>query len=177
MYGEPTAFPTPEDAPFPIQTSLYGASKVGAEGLLTAYAHGFGFRVKIFRFVSMLGPRYSHGHVIDFWRKLKADPTQIEVLGNGNQFKSYLHVSDAISGIFHAIRSNRAVPFKNGGSVEVYNVGHTQGRTVRENPGNDLQSHAHSTQGYVFGRRARVGRRLAENPTRRKSPWFARLEA
>ncbi len=124
VYGEPTAFPTPEDAPFPIQTSLYGASKVGAEGLLTAYARGFGFRVKIFRFVSMLGPRYSHGHVIDFWRKLKADPTKIDVLGDGNQNKSYLHVSDAVAGVLCAFRNDRL--------IDICNVGLGYGITVNE---------------------------------------------
>jgi UDP-glucose 4-epimerase len=126
VYGEPTEFPTPEEARFPVQTSLYGASKVGAEGLLTAYAHGFGFNVKIFRFVSMLGHRYSHGHVIDFWRKLKADPTEITVLGNGNQNKSYLHVSDAINGVIRAFESDSR-------SIEIYNVSHWYGHTVRDN--------------------------------------------
>lgn len=80
VYGDAALLPTPEDAPFPVQTSLYGASKVAAEALLSAYAHGYGFRVDIFRFVSMLGPRYTHGHVFDFWRKLKADATRLEVL-------------------------------------------------------------------------------------------------
>src|SRR6187402_2344558 len=93
VYGDTSLLPTPEDAPFPLQTSLYGASKVAAEALLSAYAHGYGFRVHIYRFVSMLGPRYTHGHVFDFWRKLKADPTRLEVLGDGKQRKSYLHVS------------------------------------------------------------------------------------
>jgi len=79
VYGDAAVLPTPEDAPFPLQTSLYGASKLAAEGLLSAYAHGYGFRASVFRFVSMLGPRYTHGHVFDFWRKLRHDPTQLEV--------------------------------------------------------------------------------------------------
>ena len=66
VYGEPEIFPTPEDAPFPIQTSLYGASKLAGEGLLGAYAHGYGFSSVVFRFVSSLGERYTHGHVFDF---------------------------------------------------------------------------------------------------------------
>src|SRR4051812_46476025 len=77
VYGDAELLPTPEDAPFPVQTSLYGASKVAAEGLLSAYAHGYGFRSSIFRFVSMLGPRYTHGHVFDFWQKLRQDPTRL----------------------------------------------------------------------------------------------------
>ena len=62
VYGEADVFPTPENAPFPIQTSLYAASKVAGEGLISAYATGFGFQAFIFRFVSILGERYSHGH-------------------------------------------------------------------------------------------------------------------
>jgi UDP-glucose 4-epimerase len=118
VYGDATAFPTPEDAPFPVQTSLYATSKVAAEGLLTSYAFGFGFRTWIFRFVSLLGPRYTHGHVVDFWRKLKRDPSRLEVLGDGHQRKSYLHVSDCVSAMFLAIESARA-------SINVHNLGHT----------------------------------------------------
>src|SRR5262249_49808549 len=103
VYGEPEVFPTPEDAPFPVQTSLYAASKVAAEGLLTSYAWGYGFRAHIFRFVSLLGPRYSHGHVIDFYRKLKKDSTRLDVLGNGKQTKSYLHVEDCVGGMLLAL--------------------------------------------------------------------------
>lgn len=99
VYGEPDVFPTPETAPFPIQTSLYAASKVAGEGLISAYAHGFGFQAYIFRFVSILGERYTHGHVFDFYAKLLANPHQIEVLGNGKQRKSYLYVQDCIDAI------------------------------------------------------------------------------
>jgi UDP-glucose 4-epimerase len=99
VYGEPEVFPTPETAPFPIQTSLYAASKVAGEGLISAYAHGFGFQAFIFRFVSILGERYTHGHVFDFYAKLLANPHQIEVLGNGKQRKSYLYVQDCVNAI------------------------------------------------------------------------------
>jgi UDP-glucose 4-epimerase len=80
IYGEPDIFPTPELCPFPIQTSLYGASKLACEGLIAAYCEGFGFKSYIFRFVSILGERYTHGHVIDFYQKLLASPTHIDVL-------------------------------------------------------------------------------------------------
>jgi UDP-glucose 4-epimerase len=103
VYGEPEVFPTPETAPFPVQTSLYAASKVAGEGLITAYAHGFGFQAYIFRFVSILGERYTHGHVFDFYAKLRANPHTIEVLGNGRQRKSYLYVQDCIDAIFTVI--------------------------------------------------------------------------
>jgi UDP-glucose 4-epimerase len=102
IYGEPTVFPTPEDAPFPVQTSLYGASKLACEGLIAAYCEGFGFSVNIFRFVSILGERYTHGHVFDFYGRLRKDPSTLHVLGNGKQRKSYLYVHDCIDAIFLA---------------------------------------------------------------------------
>ncbi len=121
MYGEPTLIPTPEDCPLPVQTSLYGASKLACEGLLSAYAFGYGFSCWAFRCVSMLGPRYSHGHVIDFCKKLRMDPTQLHVLGDGHQRKSYLHVSDSISGILVAIeKAERTEPY------HVFNLGHSE---------------------------------------------------
>ena len=85
IYGEPEIVPTPENVPFPIQTSLYGASKLAGEGLIQAFAEGFGFTTWIFRFVSILGERYTHGHIYDFYRKLQNDPTRLEVLGDGYQ--------------------------------------------------------------------------------------------
>jgi UDP-glucose 4-epimerase len=118
VYGEATVVPTPEDAPFPVQTSIYATSKVAAEGLLTSYALGFEMRAWIFRFVSLLGPRYTHGHVIDFWRKLRRDPTRLDVLGNGKQKKSYLHVSDCVAAMFVAIGAARE-------PINVLNLGHT----------------------------------------------------
>ena len=83
IYGEPEVHPTPEDAPFPVQTSLYGASKLAGEGLIQAYCEGFGFQGYIFRFVSILGERYTHGHVFDFYRKLRQNPHELHILGDG----------------------------------------------------------------------------------------------
>jgi UDP-glucose 4-epimerase len=116
VYGEASVFPTPEDAPFPVQTSLYGASKLAGEGLIAAYAAGYGFEGCIFRFVSILGERYTHGHVFDFYRSLRADPTRLRVLGNGKQRKSYLYVGDCLDAILLAMDKTR-------GKVEVYNLG------------------------------------------------------
>ena len=100
IYGDAKVIPTPEDAPFPTQTSLYGASKLAAEGLISAYCEGFQFQAWIYRFVSVLGPRYTHGHVFDFLRQLLlTDPTTLNVLGDGNQRKSYMHVNDCIDGM------------------------------------------------------------------------------
>jgi UDP-glucose 4-epimerase len=128
VYGEAAVIPTPEDAPFPVQTSLYATSKVAAEGLLTSYALGFDLRTWIFRFVSVLGPRYTHGHVIDFWRKLKKDPTRLEVLGNGKQKKSYLYVGDCVTAMLTAID-------RSGEPINVLNLGHDDWIEVRESVG------------------------------------------
>ena len=103
VYGEAEVVPTPENAPFPIQTSLYGASKLACEGLIAAYAESFGIKAWIFRFVSILGPRYTHGHVYDFYQQLMKHPEKLVVLGNGYQKKSYLHVSDCVEAIHKSI--------------------------------------------------------------------------
>jgi UDP-glucose 4-epimerase len=104
VYGETKVVPTPEDAPFPIQTSLYGASKVAGENLIQAYCEGYGFQSWIFRFVSILGERYTHGHVFDFYKKLLQNNNSLEVLGNGQQKKSYLYVGDCIEAILFAVK-------------------------------------------------------------------------
>ena len=116
IYGEPEVFPTPEAAPFPIQTSLYGASKLACEALIQAYCTGFGFQSYIFRFVSILGERYTHGHVFDFCKQLREHPDRLHVLGNGLQKKSYLYVQDCIDAILTAIA-------KSPGQVNLYNLG------------------------------------------------------
>jgi len=116
IYGEPEVFPTPETCPFPMQTSLYGASKLAGEGMIAAYAVGYGLRACIFRFVSILGERYSHGHVFDFYRKLLANPNEIEVLGNGKQRKSYLYIQDCLDAIFLAME-------KAADPVNIFNLG------------------------------------------------------
>lgn len=123
VYGEAVILPTPENAPFPIQTSLYGASKLAAEGLIQAYVEGFGFQAYIFRFVSILGERYTHGHVFDFFRKLDNDPTQLEVLGDGKQTKSYLYVHDCIDAILLALKkANRKINIFNLGTNDYCQV-------------------------------------------------------
>ncbi len=116
VYGEAQVIPTPEDAPFPIQTSLYGASKLAGEGLIQAYCEGYGFQGYIFRFVSILGERYSHGHVFDFYRGLLQNPAELSILGNGLQRKSYLYVQDCIDAIFFVIEKAQE-------KVNIYNLG------------------------------------------------------
>ena len=123
VYGEPEIFPTPETCPFPIQTSLYGASKLAAEGLIQAYCEGFGFQGYIFRFVSILGERYSHGHVFDFYQQLSLHPEHLHVLGDGHQKKSYLYVQDCIDAILTALeRANDKVNIFNLGTDEYCEV-------------------------------------------------------
>jgi UDP-glucose 4-epimerase len=116
IYGEAAVIPTPENAPFPVQTSLYGASKLAAEGLISAYCESFDFQAWIFRFVSILGERYTHGHVFDFYRQLRNDPRCLRVLGNGHQRKSYLYVHDCIDAILVAME-------KAGSRVNIFNLG------------------------------------------------------
>jgi len=120
-YGEAQIIPTPEDAPFPIQTSLYAASKVAGEALIHSYCEGFGFEGYIFRFVSILGERYTHGHVFDFYKQLLDHPDHLRVLGDGTQRKSYLHVGDCVNAILHVMTTGTALKAKH--RVEVYNLG------------------------------------------------------
>jgi UDP-glucose 4-epimerase len=115
IYGESAVIPTPEDAPFPVQTSLYGASKLAAEGFIAAYVEGFGIHATVYRFVSILGRGYSHGHVRDFVDQLVEHPDQLHILGDGNQRKSYLEVTDCVAAMVG--RLGRARGF------EVFNLG------------------------------------------------------
>ena len=116
IYGEAEVIPTPEDAPFPVQTSLYGASKLAGEGLIQAFAEGYGFNTWIFRFVSILGERYTHGHIFDFCQKLMNDPHKLPILGDGMQDKSYMYVQDCIDAMLAAIEHSN-------NKVNIFNLG------------------------------------------------------
>jgi len=116
VYGEPSVFPTPEDCPFPIQTSLYASSKLAGEAMISSYCEGFGFTGYIFRFVSILGERYTHGHVFDFCKQLMKNPNELTILGNGSQRKSYLHISDCLNAIQTIIEKSTE-------PVNIYNLG------------------------------------------------------
>ena len=132
VYGEALVTPekpTPETDAFPVQTSLYGASKTAGEGLLAAYAEGAQIdEAYIFRFVSILGERYTHGHVFDFYRKLRDDPSTLEVLGNGKQRKSYLYIQDCIDAILIAIERAE-------GKVNIFNLGQNEYCEVNQSIG------------------------------------------
>ena len=125
VYGEAYVTPdkpTPETDAFPIQTSLYGASKTAGEGLLAAYAEGNQIaEAYIFRFVSILGERYTHGHVFDFYKQLVEHPDRLRVLGDGTQRKSYLYVQDCVDAMLHVTRSATAKDAKH--HTQVYNLG------------------------------------------------------
>jgi UDP-glucose 4-epimerase len=121
VYGEAEMIPTPENAPFPIQTSLYAASKLAAEGFIHAYCEGYKFEGYIFRFVSILGERYTHGHVLDFYRQLLEHPDRLKILGDGTQRKSYLYIGDCIEAMLHVIGKGTAKQAKH--NVEFYNLG------------------------------------------------------
>jgi UDP-glucose 4-epimerase len=121
VYGEAEIIPTPENHPFPIQTSLYAASKVAGEGLIQSYCEGYGFEGYIFRFVSILGERYTHGHVLDFYKQLLAHPGQLKVLGDGKQQKSYLYIGDCLDAMLHVVNLGTAKKARH--NVETYNLG------------------------------------------------------
>ena len=117
VYGESKKIPTPENDEFPIQTSLYGASKVACESLIQAYSEGYGFESYIFRFVSILGERYTHGHIFDFYKQLIEHPDYLNVLGDGTQRKSYLYVQDCVDAMLHVLT------LKSETKVNIYNLG------------------------------------------------------
>ena len=120
--GEPEIFPTPENIPIPRQTSLYGASKMACEGLIAAYCNGFGIEGYCFRFVSLLGPRYPHGHVFDFVKKLRRNSHKLEILGDGTAKKSYLHIKDCIRALMLVCEEARPA-MSEPGQFDVYHLG------------------------------------------------------
>jgi len=125
VYGEALVTPdrpTPETDAFPVQTSLYAASKAAGEGLISAYAEGGQLdEAYLFRFVSILGERYTHGHVFDFYRQLIEHPGHLRVLGDGRQRKSYLYVQDCLNALLHVTRAGTARGAKH--RTQVYNLG------------------------------------------------------
>lgn len=151
IYGECPVVPTPEDAPFPVQTSLYGASKLAGEGLIAAYCAGFDFKAYIFRFVSILGERYTHGHVFDFYHQLAQHPDRITILGNGKQRKSYLYIQDCIDALLTVVK--RAA-----GTVNIFNLGANEYCEVNDSLGWICQAmNVSPTRHYTGGDRGWIG--------------------
>jgi len=116
VYGEATKIPTPEDYGPQMPISTYGASKLASEALISAYAHNYDFKTLIFRLANIVGARSQHGVIYDFAQKLKKNPKELEILGDGTQTKSYLHISDCIEAM-------RLAQAKSSKQVEIYNVG------------------------------------------------------
>lgn len=126
VYGEATLLPTPEDYGPLIPISTYGASKLGCEAMMGAYAHTFDLQCLILRLANIVGPRATAGVIIDFIQKLKADPCCLKILGDGSQKKSYLHIDDCIDAIFYA-----TTEFLNSDErINVYNIGSSDHITV-----------------------------------------------
>jgi len=119
VYGEPERFPTPEDYGPLLPISVYGASKLGCESLISSYCYTFGLRGLVFRLANIVGERSTHGIVVDFIRKLRKNLEELEILGDGNQTKSYLHVEDFVGAVFVVLRTFLDDEKK----IEVYNVG------------------------------------------------------
>jgi len=128
VYGEADVIPTPEDyAPLePI--SVYGGAKLAVEALLSGYAHTFGFRALIFRLANIIGERSNHGVIYDFFNKLRRNPKELEILGDGTQRKSYLYVSDTVEGMMAVFGHF----MKGGKTVDFYNLGNDDWITVRD---------------------------------------------
>jgi UDP-glucose 4-epimerase len=118
VYGEASIIPTPENYGPLIPISLYGASKLACEALITSYCHTFEMRSWIFRFANIVGERGTHGIIFDFINKLKANPKALEILGDGQQRKSYIHVSDCIDGILFAVNNSNEM-------ANIFNIGST----------------------------------------------------
>ncbi len=125
VYGEPTVFPTPEHygPVFPI--SLYAASKVACETLITAFANNYGIRSWIFRFGNIAGPFPTHGVIHDFVLKLQRDSTRLEVLGDGRQSKPYVHVEECLDGMVFGYQRAKEL-------VNCYNLAVADATSVNE---------------------------------------------
>ena len=124
VYGEDAPMPTPESFGPCLPISLYGASKVGSEGLITSWVGTFDFQAWIFRFANIIGNRGTHGVIFDFIHKLKRDNSRLEVLGNGLQEKSYMEVKDCVRGMMHIFNTSTS-------PVNLFNLGSHDTCSVR----------------------------------------------
>jgi len=118
VYGEAEVFPTCEDYGPLLPISVYGAAKLGCEALISSYCHTFGFSGVLLRFANVVGDRAKHGVIVDFIRKLRQNPKELEILGDGKQKKSYLHVKDLVNAFFAVLPC-----LDKAGSAEAFNVG------------------------------------------------------
>ena len=125
VYGEAAEVPTPEDYGPLLPISLYGASKLSCEALISSYCHTFQMQSWIYRFANIVGERGTHGVLVDFIRKLRENSGKLEILGSGKQRKSYLEVKDCIRAMIHAVEHSS-------GEVNVFNIGSEDSVDVTE---------------------------------------------
>jgi UDP-glucose 4-epimerase len=128
VYGEPLQIPTPENYAPLIPISTYGATKLACEALITSYAHTFNHRTLILRLANIIGPKSNHGVIVDFIRKIRANPKRLEILGDGTQEKSYMHITDCIEATMYLTNEF----LKNTKKVDTYNIGSCDKITVKE---------------------------------------------
>lgn len=125
VYGEPTVMPTPEDYGPILPISLYAASKVACETLITAFAHNYDIRAWIYRFGNIVGPNATHGVIHDFVLRLREEPARLTVLGDGTQAKPYVYVDDCLDGMEFGVAHAREL-------VNVHNLAVTDQTSVRQ---------------------------------------------
>ena len=116
VYGEPEILPTPEDYGPLLPISVYGGSKLACEGLVSSYCHTYGIKGTIVRFANVIGARSRHGVIWDFIKKLENNQKELEILGDGKQVKSYIHVDDCINAILFCVENSK-------NQVDVFNIG------------------------------------------------------
>lgn len=125
VYGEASVIPTPENYGPLIPISLYGAAKLAAEALISSYCHTFDMEAIIYRFANVVGPRSTHGVIYDFIKKLRKNPQELEILGDGKQRKSYLYVDDCIDAMLFGMEKAKE-------KVEIFNIGSEDWVEVKE---------------------------------------------
>jgi len=124
VYGEASVIPTPEDYGSLIPISVYGAAKLASEALICSYCHTFDFQAWIYRFANVIGERSNHGVIYDFINKLRKNPEELEILGDGNQTKSYIYIDDCIEAMLYGLKTNE--------KVNIFNIGSEDQITVKE---------------------------------------------
>ena len=116
VYGEPNILPTPEDYGPLLPISIYGGSKLACEGLVSSYCHTYGIKGTIVRFANVIGSRSRHGVIWDFIKKLEKNQKQLEILGDGKQVKSYIHIDDCIDAILFCVTNSK-------NQIDIFNIG------------------------------------------------------
>ena len=171
--ASPSVFPTPEDAPFPVQTSLYAASKLAGEGLIGAYAHGFGFTGLSSASSRSSASATRTGTSSTSTARCKRDPTRLRVLGDGRQEKSYLYVQDCVAAMLTAVAAHDGEP----GALSVYNLGTDETVVVDDSIAMITRAPRRRARDRAHRRHARLGRRLPADPPRLRAHPRARLGA